>query len=374
VEERHGIVLAKNMAAKIKGVKTGDAIWQARQKCPSLVTVPPDFPRYTYFSSLAKEIYSDYSDMIEPFGPDEAWIDVTDSRTIFGSGEKIANEIRGRVRKELGLTISVGVSFNKVFAKLGSDLKKPNATSVISRENYKDVVWNLPIQSMIGIGPSTAKKLEAIGITTLGQLASCNKEILKRRLGIKGEELRQFALGNDTSRVSPIDFKRIPKSIGRSTTYHRDLETKEDIWRLFLKLSEEIGTELRAYSLAAGGVQIYLRTNELKVSERQAPLEIPTQLGITIAKHGYKIFCEDYQFVKPLRSVGIRAINLRQCSVASRQLYLFEDFEKEARLETIEKQIDIIRKRFGKDSIVRGSLIYEKTPQKADNAFSVMYK
>jgi len=362
------------MAAKIKGVKTGDAIWQARQKCPSLVTVPPDFPRYTYFSSLAKEIYSDYSDMIEPFGPDEAWIDVTDSRTIFGSGEKIANEIRGRVRKELGLTISVGVSFNKVFAKLGSDLKKPNATSVISRENYKDVVWNLPIQSMIGIGPSTAKKLEAIGITTLGQLASCNKEILKRRLGIKGEELRQFALGNDTSRVSPIDFKRIPKSIGRSTTYHRDLETKEDIWRLFLKLSEEIGTELRAYSLAAGGVQIYLRTNELKVSERQAPLEIPTQLGITIAKHGYKIFCEDYQFVKPLRSVGIRAINLRQCSVASRQLYLFEDFEKEARLETIEKQIDIIRKRFGKDSIVRGSLIYEKTPQKADNAFSVMYK
>ncbi len=374
VEERHGIVLAKNMAAKRFGVKTGEAIWQAKQKCPGLVTVPPDFTRYSYFSSAAKAIYSEYTDLLEPFGPDEAWIDVTDSALIFGDGKRIANELRERIKQELGLTISVGVSFNKVFAKLGSDLKKPDATSIISKDNYKSVVWGLPIDAMIGIGPSSKRSLNSIGINTLGDLAKSDDKILKKRLGIRGPELKQYALGNDTSRVSPIGFKRIPKSIGRGTTYHRDITSKEDVWRLFLKLSEEVGTELRAWSLSAAGVGIHLRTNELKVNELQAPLSIPTQLGFDLAKEGLKLFEEKYDFSKPLRSIGIRAINLRPCSEEARQIYLFEDFEKSAKLETIEKEMDAIRSRFGKNSIKRGSLLYEETPPRAEHPFSIMYK
>ncbi len=362
------------MAAKRFGVQTGEAIWQAKQKCPALVTVPPDFMRYSFFSSAAKSIYSEYSDLIEPFGPDEAWIDVTDSALIFGDGQKIANDLREKIKSELGLTISVGVSFNKVFAKLGSDLRKPDATSVISRDNYKSVVWRLPIENMIGIGPSSKKSLNSIGINTLGELAHCDDKILKKRLGIRGPELKQFALGNDTSRVSPIGFKRIPKSIGRSTTYHRDINSREDVWRILLKLSEEIGTELRSWSLLASGVGIHLRTNELKVNELQAPLSIPTQLGFNIAKQGLKIFNESYDFKKPLRSIGIRAINLKPCSDNARQIYLFEDFMKESRLETIEKEMDVIRNRFGKNSIKRGSLLYEETPPKAEQPFSIMYK
>lgn len=374
VEMRHGIILAKNMAAKKMGVKTGEALWQAKEKCPDLVTVPPDFPRYSYFSKLAKEIYSEYSDLLESFGPDEAWIDVTGSETLFGSGRHIADELRCRVRKELGLTISVGVSFNKVFAKLGSDLRKPDATSVITKSNFKEVVWQLPIESMIGIGPSTAKKLRDIGIETLGQLARCDDVILKRRLGIRGPELKSYALGEDCSRVSPLYYKRKPQSIGRSTTYHRDITSNEDVWRLMLKLSEEVGAELRSEKLAATSVQIHLRTDSLKVNELQTPLAVPTQLGFQIAKAGFDLFKKSYDFLNPLRSVGIRAINLEPYCENARQLYLFENFQKQEKLQKIENQMDEIRGRFGNESIVRGRLLYEKTPPKVENAFSVIYK
>lgn len=253
-KERHGIVLAKNAAARAYGVATGEAIWQAKSKCPGLVTVLPDFNRYTEFSVAARKIYKDYSDLLEPFGPDEAWIDVSGSRLIFGNGLEIANRIRKRIREELGLTISVGVSFNKVFAKLGSDLKKPDAVTVISPDNFKEIVWQLPANAMIGVGNATYRLLCSVGIYTIGQLGNAPDALLKRILGKSGEQLKLWALGLDTSRVAEASYHRTPKSIGRSTTCAADLVTLNDVWKTMLMLSEEVGAQLRTEQAEATGV------------------------------------------------------------------------------------------------------------------------
>lgn len=373
-EERHGIILAKNMAAKKCGVSTGEVIWQAKLKCPNLVTVPPNFKRYEYFSKKARKIYEDFSDMVEPFGPDEAWIDVSGSCVLFGSGEQIAEMIRKRIRDELGLTVSIGVSFNKVFAKIGSDLKKPDAISVISKENFKSVVWPLPIEAMIGIGGATKRKLNENGIITLGDLARAKEDSLKRILGKLGPQYKLYANGLDTSRVAPSDYEHIPKSISRSTTTEHNLETRDDVWRTLLFLAEEVATELRKYSLEATGVGLHLRTSGLKVNELQAPLSTPTQLGFNLATAGIKLFESNYDFSTPLRSIGIKAINLQTANSSARQIYLFSDVKEETRLETIENQMDILRSRFGKECICRGVNLHEKKAPAADKPFSMMYK
>ncbi len=373
-EQRHGIVLAKNMAAKKCGVLTGETIRDAKRKCPQLVCVPPEFERYNHFSRLARNIYEQYSDMVEPFGPDEAWIDVTGSRVLFGSGEKIANEIRHRIKRELGLTISVGVSFNKVFAKLGSDLKKPDAVSVISRENYRDVVWPLPIDSMIGIGRATKLKLNSMGIYTLGELSAAGTEGLKKVLGVLGPQMQENARGNDASRVAAVTYSRIPQSIGRSTTYHVDICTYADVWRVMLKLAEDVGMQLRSHKLEAMGVQIHLRTNQLKVNELQAPLGRPTSSGLLLCEEGFQLFRKNYQFTYPLRSLGIRAINLKSQAENASQIYLFEDVADSLKRQKIDDEMDSLKARFGKDCICRGAILGEPDPKGQEKPFSMMYK
>lgn len=373
-KERHGIVLAKNMEAKLRGVKTAEAIWQAKEKCPDLITVAPDFPRYAYFSKKAREIYMRYSDLIEPFGPDEAWLDVTGSSLVFGSGGDIAEDIRKTIRRELGLTVSIGVSFNKVFAKLGSDLKKPDAISFITPQNFKEVVWPLPVNSMIGIGPATEAKLNSIGIYTLGGLAKAENERLKRLLGKVGPELKLYAKGGDTSRVAPQDYVRVPKSIGRSTTTSYDLKTEGDVWSIMLMLSEKVAEELRRYGLKACGVGLHLRTNELKVNELQTPLRHPCMLSMDLAKAGMELFQKNYQFLRPLRSLGIRAINLIPESDNAEQLLLFQDSKSHIKLETIERKMDELRGRFGDDAIRRGRILYNEIEKSAEKPFAMMYK
>ena len=373
-KERHGIVLAKNMEAKLCGVKTAEAIWQAKEKCKDLITVAPDFPRYAYFSEKAREIYMRYSDLIEPFGPDEAWLDVTGSSLVFGSGGDIAEDIRKTIRRELGLTVSIGVSFNKVFAKLGSDLKKPDAISFITPQNFKEVVWPLPVNSMIGIGPATEAKLNSIGIYTLGGLAKAENERLKRLLGKVGPELKLYAKGGDTSRVAPQDYVRVPKSIGRSTTTSYDLKTEGDVWGIMLMLSEKVAEELRRYGLKACGVGLHLRTNELKVNELQTPLRHPCMLSMDLAKAGMELFQKNYQFLRPLRSLGIRAINLIPESDNAEQLLLFQDSKSHIKLETIERKMDELRGRFGDDAIRRGRILYNEIEKSAEKPFAMMYK
>lgn len=353
--ERHGIVLAKNEIAKKAGVKTAEPIWQAKLKCPDLITLPPDYEKYSYYSKEVRKIYERYTDIIEPFGIDECWLDVTGSTLLFGSGEKIANEIRNAVKQELGLTISVGVSFNKVFAKLGSDLKKPDAVTVISEENFKEKIWNLPLSSLLFAGKKTAERLNSAGVYTIRDITLCEDKMLLNLLGKNGAVLKSYALGQDTSPVNPAADSEPPKSVGRSTTKSYDLETRDDVWRIFVELSDEIASNLRHQNLFAGGIQVHTRDATLKIREFSRSLEFPTDTSIVIAKHAMDIFNENYFWELPLRSIGVRAINLKPDGFAV-QGSIFSDRDYEEKQEKIEDSIFKIREKFGTDSIKRASL------------------
>lgn len=261
-EQRHGIVLAKNGIAKKFGIKTGEAIWQARQKCSFLVALPPDFKKYLRFSRRAKEIYSDYTDQIEPFGIDEAWLDVTGSSG--KTGEEIAQEIRQRIKDELGVTVSIGVSWNKIFAKLGSDYKKPDAVTAITRNNYRDIVWPLPASDLLYVGRATESKLKGVGINTIGDIALSDAKFLKSRLGKWGEYLWSFANGLDSSPVVRAGDEAIIKSIGNSTTTPRDLVNEEDVKMVVYLLGESVASRMREHGFKARTVALYVRDNELR--------------------------------------------------------------------------------------------------------------
>ena len=246
VEDRHGIVLAKNYKAKAFGVATGEAIWQAKQKCKDLTIVEPHYEQYMKFSKLAREIYGRYTDQIEPYGMDECWLDVTGSRTL-GSGAEIADEIRETIKFELGLTISVGVSFNKIFAKLGSDMKKPDAVTCIERETFRDTIWNLPASEMLGVGRATEKRLSSCGIRTIGQLAAISEGFLQSSFGKNGLFLKRYANGEDYSQVMRSDYSSPVKSVGHGITTIQDLENSAEVWCVMLELVQDIGTKLSVF-------------------------------------------------------------------------------------------------------------------------------
>ena len=245
-EKRHGIVLAKNYIAKSYGVKTGDTVWEARQKCrEELVCVPARFELYLYISKIVKSIYREYSDRVESFGIDEAWIDISHLARNFEEAEKIANNIRCRIIAEVGLTVSVGVSFNKIFAKLGSDLKKPNATVVITKDNYKDKVWSVPVEELLYVGRATKKKFEKGNIKTIGDLANTDLKYLKLTLGKMGETLHRFANGEDCSEVSKVTDAEKIKSFGNSTTCPIDLYNNEQVKSIIYMLAESVAERMK---------------------------------------------------------------------------------------------------------------------------------
>ena len=356
VEARHGIVLAKNEIAKKYGVKTAEAVWEAKAKCKDLVILPPNYEEYQKYSMLAKEIYARYTDLIEPFGIDECWLDVTGSTLLFGTGEQIANRIRKEIKSELGITVSVGVSFNKIFAKLGSDMKKPDAVTVISRQNFKDKVWRLDVGDLLFIGRKTAAKLKENGIFKIGDIPLCEDGMLTRLFGKNGLLLKQYALGLDNSPVEPLSKDYKPKSVGRSTTPDHDIKDRNEVWRTLLYLSEEVSEELRKNGLYAGGVQIHTRDTALKIKEYSHSLSTPVNSALLIAKHGMELFDKVYRWQLPLRSIGIRAINLKPQTCAVQQ-DLFGESDKSKKIENIENSISSLRDRFGKESIKRGSIL-----------------
>ena len=356
VEKRHGIVLAKNEIAKSYGVKTAEAIWEAERKCPDLIILPPNYEKYEEFSRKAQEIYARYTDMIEPFGIDECWLDVTGSTMLFGSGEEIAHKIRKAIKRELGITISVGVSFNKVFAKLGSDMKKPDAVTVISRENFKQKVWPLPVENMLFVGKKTVEKLNSLGAFTVRDVTEMSDETLKYMFGKNGLELKKYAMGEDDSPIISFEKKEKPKSVGRSVTESEDFTDNDAVWQTFIILAEDISKNLRRYNLFAAGIQVHTRNSELAVREFSHALDTPTDISIVIAEAGMKLFKENYYWDLPLRSVGLRAINLRQ-DVTAVQQDLFSDLESQKKLEKIEDSIHSIRKKYGDTSIKRGRTI-----------------
>lgn len=353
-EQRHGIVLAKNEAAKRCGVKTAEAIFEAKAKCPELVILPPMMDKYKEYSEKAHRIYEEYTDMIEPFGIDECWLDVTGSRLLFGSGEEIADKIRREIKQKLGITVSVGVSFNKVFAKLGSDMKKPDGITVISRENFREKIWRLPISDLLFVGRKTTDRLRSCGICTIGDAAVCSDEMLERLLGKNGLELKRYALGEDNSPVSRQHEKATPKSIGRSVTRQQDFKTPDEIWGMFLSLAREISDSLREQGLYAGGVQVHIRNAALSVKEFSRSYPDSVNGAKIIAERGMELLNEHFGFTEPLRSVGLRAINLREYQTAIQE-DIFGDSEKRKTEEKIESSIYELRKKFGSTSITRAA-------------------
>ena len=309
-EERHGIVLTANYIAKPYGVKTGMAIWQAKQRCPQLVTLPPDMDEYIRISRYAREIYEDYTDQVEPFGLDENWLDVTGSVGLYGSPMTIAREISSRIKSELGITASIGVANNKITAKLGSDYKKPDAITRIEQDNYKEIVYPLPVEDLLYVGPATSKKLRAIGIDTIGRLAECPEELLQRRLGKMGLVLSMFAKGRDVSPVQKTDHIPNVKSVGNSATTPRDLVSEGDVQLMLLLLAESVCSRMRELASRCTVVEIYVRDTELRSMLRQRKLPAPSCSSQELAEVGLELFRRNYHWERPIRSIGLRGAGL----------------------------------------------------------------
>ncbi|MBR3787999.1 MAG: DNA polymerase IV [Firmicutes bacterium] len=356
-DNRHGIILAKNELAKAYGVVTAETLWQARKKCPDLQVVPPHHSKYKNYSKLINEIYLRYTDMVEPFSVDESWLDVTGSQKLFGSGKQIADEIRETVKKELGLTLSAGVSFNKIFAKMGSDYKKPDATTVISRDNYKDILWPLDIRAMFFVGKVTADKLHDFGIKTIGELAKTDKSSLIGLLGKQGGVIHDYANGLDITPVLRFDQQEKIKSVGNGTTFRRNLTGEEDIRTGVTALSDTVASRLRKYKMKAFGVKVDIKDPNFKVISRQVQLDNPTNLTEVIADTAMELIRKHWRMRDPIRLITVTAINLCDENQAQ-QLSLFaEENINTDKEERAERAMDDIREKFGNSAISFGSVI-----------------
>ncbi len=356
VENRHGIILSKNYMAKKCGVQTGDALWMAKQKCRDIIFTPPHYDKYIRYSRIAREIYYEYTDQVESFGLDENWLDVTGSRA--GSGREIADKLRERIKEQLGITASVGVSFNKVFAKLGSDMNKPDGTTVIPRDRFREIVWPLPVKDLLYVGGATKKKLKQYRISTIGDLAQYDAELLRFHLGKNGVMLWRFANGLDTSPVSNIGAKSLIKSIGNSTTTPRDLITDQDVKITLYALCESVAARLREHGFLCSTVQIGIRDNELYTFQRQGKLDKPANTVKAIFEKAFALYKTNYFTMKPIRSISIRACNLKLES--EMQLSFLPDKVKEQKTDNLERAVEDIRSRFGHFSVQRGIMLTDK--------------
>ena len=354
-EARHGIILAKNQSAKKCGVKTGEALWQARQKCPDLVMVHPHYDQYIRFSRLAREIYEEYTDLVEPFGLDECWLDITGTESRIRGGEALGQELRRRIKAELGVTVSVGVSDNKIFAKLGSDYKKPDAVTVFSRREMREKVWPLPVTDLLYVGPATGRKLRNYGVTTIGELAKLSPEYLQSWFGKVGPMLHRFANGYDLTPVARAGEESPVKSVGNSMTTVRDLTGLEDISAVYWVLCESVAARLRLGGFLCRTVQVGLRDFGLYSFERQLTLETPSCLAAELHRAAMTLVEANWDPRRPLRSVGVRGTELLPAS-APRQLDLFLDEAARERKERLERSVEELRRRFGKASVSRAAV------------------
>ena len=359
IEQRHGIILAKNQLAKQFHVSTGEAIWRAKQKCPELIVLPPNFPLYLRFSRLARDIYLDYSNRVEPFGLDEAWLDITSSENQKDKGERTAHEIRKRIREELGITVSIGVSYNKIFAKLGSDYRKPDAVTMITKENYRQIAWPLPVSDLLYVGPATKRKLNGFGVHTIGELAQTPVEILRSKFGKIGDILWCFSNGLDSSPVADFQNQPVVKSIGNSTTAPRDLERDEDVKIILYVLADSVARRLREQGLKGRTIHFSVRDNSLFSFTRQKTLGFYTNLTEEIAGEALSLFREHYQWKRPVRSIGISVSDLEAGTICS-QTSLFCDEVKREKMERLDNAVDRLKARFGTFAIQPAVLLKDR--------------
>ena len=358
---RHGIILAKNEPAKKFGIQTAETIWQAKKKCPDLVLLPPHHKLYREFSKRVNAIYDEYTDLVEPFGIDESWLDVTHTLHLFGGdATALADQIRNRIKQELGLTVSVGISFNKVFAKLGSDYKKPDATTLISRENWKEIVWPLPVGDLLYVGGAARKLLKQYGITTIGQLAGCSQEMLETLMGKSGTQLYEFANGLDQAPVrSRYDAEPV-KSVGNGTTFPQNLTTREQVHAGIAMLADSVATRLRHYGLYAGGLQVTVRDPEFHDRSRQCQLSAPTHLIRDLTETATELVHQLWKPPAPIRAITVTAIHLVPEGQAYEQVDLFTPVPKKDKQEKLEGAMDRIRKKYGSGAILFGAAQPEK--------------
>lgn len=354
-QARHGIVLAANPLAKQYGIRTAETLWSARRKCPDLVIVPTHFDEYHRFSQAVRQIYLDYTSQIEPMSLDEAFLDVTGSRELFGDGETIAQTIRTRVKEELGLTVSIGVSFNKIFAKLGSDYKKPDAVTIFSRENYQELVWPQPVGNLLYVGKATAAKLAGIGIHTIGELAAADPAALQMLLGRMGPTLHDYANGRDETPVAEYVNREQAKSIGNMITAPRDIRTPADADLVLWPLCENVAHRLRRHGMCAGSVSLYIRDIQLVTHTRQCQLTPPTWLARELMEHARGLLARHYKWKLPIRTLGVTAGDLVPADQVSLQLDLDGTAEKRDKFERIERAMDGLKDRYGSAAIRRGT-------------------
>ena len=357
-ESRHGIVLAKNEAAKQLGVKTAETIWQARQKAPHLITLPPHHGLYREYSRKVNAIYGQYTDLVEPFGIDESWLDITGSMHLFGGdGKAIADQLRERLREELGLTISVGVSFNKIFAKLGSDYKKPDATTVIDRGNWQAIVWPLPVGDLLGVGRSTQKLLRQYGVETIGQLAAFPRQTLETLLGKHGTQLHDYANGLENSPVRPQHEAEPVKSVGNGTTFPQNLTRWEEVRSGLAVLSDSVAGRLRRQGLYCGGVALTIRNAQFRQFSRQVRLDAPTHLQKDIYQTALALARQSWHAPDPIRALTVTALYLTDSADSFQQLDLLDGAaaQREEKQERLEQAMDAIRGKYGKGAISFGN-------------------
>ncbi len=357
-EDRHGIVLAKNELAKAYNIKTAETVYSAKKKCPSLVIASPHYDMYAIYSKRVNDIYKQYTDLVEPFGIDESWLDVTASARMFGTGMQIAEQIRRRVREEVGITVSIGVSFNKAFAKLGSDYKKPDAITEISRENYKTIAYPLNVSDLLFVGKNTADALLRLGVRTIGDLASLSPQIVEDRLGKIGILVHNYACGIDDSLVCPTAHDEI-KSISNGHTFRHNLLSNEECYAGILFLSEQIGTRLRERHLKATTVSIAIKDEFLSTVQKQRAIKTPTDISGEIADIAYDILRSFWQNGRPVRSLTVSVQGLVDAEFATEQISFFEGNKEESRNKSRKKEetMDKIRQKYGASSIVRGSTL-----------------
>ena len=357
-ESRHGIVLAKNEAAKQLGVKTAETIWQARQKAPHLITLPPHHGLYREYSRKVNAIYGQYTDLVEPFGIDESWLDITNSMHLFGGdGKAIADQLRERLREELGLTISVGGSFNKIFAKLGSDYKKPDATTVIDRGNWQAIVWPLPVGDLLGVGRSTQKLLRQYGVETIGQLAAFPRQTLETLLGKHGTQLHDYANGLENSPVRPQHEAEPVKSVGNGTTFPQNLTRWEEVRSGLAVLSDSVAGRLRRQGLYCGGVALTIRNAQFRQFSRQVRLDTPTHLQKDIYQTALALARQSWHAPDPIRALTVTALYLTDSADSFQQLDLLDGAaaQREEKQERLEQAMDAIRGKYGKGAISFGN-------------------
>ena len=340
-DSRHGIILAKNELAKKFGVVTAETIQSAKRKCPELVTIPPHHDKYREYSHMLNSIYLEYTDLVEPFSVDESWLDVTASEMLLGDAK---------------ITLSAGVSFNKIFAKMGSDYKKPNATTVISRSNFKELLWPMAVSEMFFVGRSTATKLSSLGIHTIGDLAHADQQLLSRTFGVHGVNIYKYANGLDDDPVRAYDNREDIKSVGHGMTFRRNLMGADDVGIALTELTDKVSTRLRRHDKWARGVKIEITTPEFKRFSKQKRLPSPISSPAAFRNAAVELI-SDLNFTnKPIRLLTVTAIDLTD-SPDDGQLTIFtmgattDEKQRSEKDENIAKAMDEIRDKFGKSSI-----------------------